>query len=72
LLKRHIAEDLIGNLKVQLLQAQGAMTCCGLLEEAAWDVIYKNDLSEQMPISDALLKLDEPYAKWQKSGTISW
>jgi len=57
-------EDLIGNLKVQLLQVKGAMTCHGLLEELAWDVIYENDLNQQMLISDALSKLDDYYPEW--------
>jgi len=57
-------EDLIGNLKVQLLQAKGAMTCRGLLEEAERDIIYENDLSPQMSISDALSNLDGPYPEW--------
>jgi len=35
-------QDLISNLKIQLLQAKGTMTCRGLLQEATRDVIHEN------------------------------
>jgi len=39
---REDLQDLISNLKIQLLQAKGTMTCRGLLQEATRDVIHEN------------------------------